>query len=201
MYDFYKNSKDEYVEGYLSSREEFNGIVFLLRESNDPKPDNFWFRRVVMGDSGDSYKDDARSKGAGTRYIKRFIEILESTPFNDDNPSVKFSQNDLCNAIYCNIHPEYGESTKTTTYKEVMEERSEAIIDMLSQRHKELVIFTCIDIYDNLKKYLSPVKEHDDGLRYSRKTLPWFKAEKNSCKIRIYKMYHPSRSGKILCEM
>lgn len=35
MYDFYKYN-EKHIEGYLGEPENFNGIVFLLKEPNNP---------------------------------------------------------------------------------------------------------------------------------------------------------------------
>ena len=49
MYEFHKNSKGEYTEGFLGEPENFNGIVFLLREPNTGgKPaEEFWVKEVL----------------------------------------------------------------------------------------------------------------------------------------------------------
>lgn len=102
MYDFLKNSRGEYVEGYLSSEKDFNGVVFLLREPNNknkddktsPKQvtDEFWFKKVLW--DFDSYHkelklknepDDkiVKSKRAATKYINRFKEMLKAAKFDE----------------------------------------------------------------------------------------------------------------------
>ncbi len=209
MYEFYKNSQGETIEGYLGATDKFNGIVFLLREPNTNEKENsnnehninkaeeFWFKKVLYNSEAyhkeletknEDLKKITNSKRASVKYINRFNEMLESTGFNKD---------DLFNAIFCNTHPEYGETSATSEYQKTMEVQATSIINHLSSIHNNLYIFTCNDIYDCLKNHLKPVRE-EKGLRYKRKVLNCFQAETNSCKITIYKIYHPSFSGKII---
>ncbi|MBQ4573149.1 MAG: hypothetical protein IJA80_07715 [Clostridia bacterium] len=208
MYNFLKNSSGEYVEGYLGSKENFNGIVLLLREPNnkdktvqDTKQttEEFWFKKVLW--DFDSYHkeltlknepDDkiAKSKRAATKYINRFNEMLKAAKFDE---SSKF------NAAFCNIHPEYGKPYKTDVYNDLLKERSKAILDYLSSAHSNITIFTCRDIYAQLKEYVQSSQEVD-GFVYKRNTLKKFSAKYNSCNITVYEIYHPSFSGKILID-
>ena len=208
MYELLKDSNGEYLEGYLSSKEDFNGIVLLLREPNnkdktvqDTKQttDEFWFKKVLW--DSDSYHkelklknepDDkiSKSKRAATKYINRFKEMLKAAKFDE---SYRF------NAAFCNIHPQYGKTYKTKEYDEFLKTRPTEILEYLSSAHSNITIFTCRDIYDQLKKEKSlQLLQEDDGFIYKRNPLKKFSAKYNSCNIIVYEIYHPSFSGRII---
>ncbi|MBQ7122472.1 MAG: hypothetical protein IJO03_09455 [Clostridia bacterium] len=202
MYEFYKNTQGETIEGYLGTAESFNGFVFILREpnSNREQPEEFWFKKVLDDSdeyhnqlllNGESYKNICKSKRASTKYKNRFSEMLKS---------VGCSENSLNNAVFCNIHPEYGDTYKTAEYSQYLQSRSETIINFLSHNRKALTIFTCIDIYNSLKNYFKPIQEDEEGIKYQKKTLKKFKTICNSCEVVVYEIYHPSFSGKIISD-
>lgn len=190
MYEFFKNKDGRYVEGYLNSKEDFNGIIFLLREPNDKAPEQseFWFRNVL---------DDIVKGHLASRYKNRFIEMLIATKFATDSKSAISL---IKNAMYCNLHPEYGESKKTEEYDEIKVSRGTTFIDTFSKEHQHnhLTIFTVWDIYDIFLKHLGPVDEtSDEGLQYKHNRKRCFHTKKNSCDLTVYEIAHPSRSSKI----
>ena len=209
MFDFLKNSNGEYVEGYLSSVKDFNGVVFLLREPNNKSKDDidspkqvteeFWFKKVL--DDFDSYHNELKLKNepdnkitnrkrAATKYTNRFREMLIS---------IRSDPNSLNNAIFCNVHPDYGETYCTTEYKKVMPQNAVEIFEYLTSKHphSDLNIFTCRDIYNTLKDYLKILNE-EDGLEYNKGILNMFHTLCNSHNITVYEIYHPSFSGRII---
>ena len=199
MYDFYKNTAGDYVEGYLSIKEKFNGIVFLLREPNDSNPDIFWFRNYIYDRAiykeSDTEKDKRRSKIAAKKFRNRFEEMLKF---------IGRSKEELYDAVYCNVHPEWGENKQSEDYRKMMGQKSVEMFNALAKKHKELTVFTCRDIYANIRNYYiskGVLKQDDnDGLQYKKGTLNRFKVETEGCTIMVYEMFHPSYSGKVIKE-
>lgn len=191
MYDFYKNASGEYVEGYLSTPEKFNGIVFLLKEPNDLNPEHFWFKNAIYGreiyKESDTEKDKRRSKIAASKFKIRFEEMLEA---------IGCGKEELHNAVYCNVHPEWGECKQSEDYRKQMGQKSIEMFDALSEQHKKLIVFTCMDIYSNIKNYYiskgALKQDTNDGLQYTKRTLNRFKVETEGRMITVYEMFHPS---------
>lgn len=219
MTDFYKTKNGEYLEGHLGKPEEFNGIVFLLREPNDKKKDIkrvdgkeeednkfFWFKNVLCGgriyNECDSEKDKKRSMTAGTKYKNRFREMLRY---------IKHKDEDLNDAIFCNVHPEWGNTYKSDEYEETKQPNIVQKMKLIESRAQQckvrtLTIFTCKDIYDILKKMYEKngclVKEENEmGLRYRygrKKSMGMFRVQTEVCTINFYEMYHPSYGSGIM---
>lgn len=196
MFDFYKNASGDYVEGYLSTQESFNGIVFLLKEPNDKNPEYFWFKNAIYGreiyKEIDTEKDKRRSKIAASKFRNRFEEMLES---------IGYCKEELYNAVYCNVHPEWGECKQSEDYRKLMGQKSIEMFEALSEKHQRLIVFTCMDIYSNIKNYYisKGILERDteDGLQYTKRTLNRFKVETETGTITVYEMFHPSYGSRI----
>ena len=106
MYEFHKNNNGEYTEGFLGEPENFNGIVFLLREPNTggEPAEEFWFKKV-LNDSENYHKSlessnkekskTANSKRDATKFRNRFSEMLEF---------IDHKENDLKNSVFCNVN-------------------------------------------------------------------------------------------------
>lgn len=201
MYEFHKNSKGEYTEGFLGEPENFNGIVFLLREPNTggEPAEEFWFKKV-LNDSENYHKalessnteesDIKRSKGTSTKFINRFTEMLEFSDHKKD---------DIYNSVFCNIKPENGEKVVGKKYEEELESsKLEEMILYFASLKDEITVFTCFDIYnellelDNIKN-----KEEKTGLKYKSKVSRCFEGEICKAKIKVYEIVHPSVSSKI----
>ena len=209
MCDFYRKKNGEYLEGYLGQEKDFNGIVFLLKEPNqtqvmdDEKDDRiFWFKNVLYNPKNiykesDSEKDKRRSKTAATKYKNRFHEMLRYVSYKDD---------DLKNAIYCNVHPEWGNTYKSKEYDETKYPNIVQKMKLLEacarkNRIQALTIFTCMDIYSVLKKmYMKNgfEQENGKGLIYKKGgEKEMFKVKTECCTINVYEMYHPSYGSEI----
>ena len=63
----------EQYEGYVGKKEDFNGIIFYLKESNTEgeKVSEFWFQKIVLDQEG--YYDELAKKGCEN--IKRSKSI------------------------------------------------------------------------------------------------------------------------------
>lgn len=208
MYEFHKNSKGDYTEGFLGEPENFNGIVFLLREPNTGgKPaEEFWFKEVLknsenyhkaLESSNTDKKKIANSKRDATKFRKRFTEMLESIGYKEDN---------IKDSVFCNVNPESGGKSLSEEYKiAIKNNKPQEMARHFTSLKDEITVFTCVDIYD---KFLNPNNTKSDnienivtknGFRYNRKTLGCFSGEIENKKITVYAIYHPSsREGGIL---
>lgn len=190
MYDFYKYN-EKYIEGYLGEPENFNGIVFLLKEPNNPDgAKEFWFKSML--DSTEKYlKETKNSRSIFTKFKNRFSEMIEYT---DNNKELK-------NAIFCNVNPIYGKSKATNDFYEILTSgKPEKMLEFFSSLKDIITVFTCKDIYRHLlKSDKIKVLKETSGLRYKNKNEPLgcFECEIRSTKVVVYEILHPSRSGKI----
>ncbi len=189
MYEFFKNNTGEEIEGYLSTKDNFNGIVFLLREPNSKKPTDFWFKNVldgtVVGQTPSKYKN-------------RFQQMLIAAGLAHENAALDV----LKNAVYCNIHPEFGENSATRSFHKKKRDRSKLFLDDFPRKHKELTIFTLWDIFDIFLEHLEPLEAiSKKGLEYSNTRKRCFQATKDGCKITVYEIIHPSRSSEVKVEI
>lgn len=203
MYEFHKNKKGEYTEGFLGKPENFNGIVFLLREPNTggEPAEEFWLKEVLTNsenyhkalESSNTKKADiTRSKRASTKFINRFTEMLEFSGHKKD---------DIYNSVFCNIKPENGEKVVGEKYEEELESsKLKEMILYFASLKDEITVFTCFDIYDDLLE-LDNIKHKEDetGLKYKSKVSSsrCFKGEIGKAKIKVYEIVHPSVSSKI----
>lgn len=216
MCDFYKNKEKDYLEGFLGDEEDFNGVVFMLREpdhkqvkAGDEDKRFFWFKRVVYDEK--YYEDDlakneiTTNKRVATAFKNRFFQMLQVVGLDKEV--------DLKNAVFCNVHPEWGDTVATEEYEKTKKGtavyKMEVLVEQCIRRQnrKSLTIFTCSDIYKILEqKYTNEgsLKRKEDGLKY------YFKGEKEKKQISeprgkmvvntgeyeltIYEIIHPTRS-------
>ena len=179
------------LEGYLGDKEHFNGVLFILREPNsggDPA-DTFWMRKVAHGTA------------RGTRYQNRFSEMLNA---------IGMEPNDLKNAAYVNVHPEHGSSTVSRAYQGISKKRLGEIAVAKCQSLNANTVFTCPDIYEGMRKYLTEEdsggtlveRENNSKFCYRRKGEPLQMSKFTFCgasgwEITVYKIMHPSRSSRL----
>lgn len=230
MVDFYKNEQDEYTEGYLGNKEEFNGVVFWLREPHEPKegdksealkremeekPIIFWFRNVVnkIFSAGNGFddrvfyendlkKDKDRAKRAKTRYSEVFKQLLVH---------INKCEDELKNAIFFNVHSEWGDKYISKEYSETKYPNTINKIQLMEKCARErsgektITIFTCWDIYDIIERYYQgrvgqgvefiQSSTIDGGVKYTnrKKNKRRLVLKVNDVEIRIYEILHPSR--------
>lgn len=191
MYAFYSYEGD-FTEGFLGNPKDFNGIVFLLKEPNDPEgAKTFWFKEIE--NNFDGYfirsKEDAdkitKEKRVASKFINRFTELLEIVGLG--------SREDLGNAVFCNINPQGGGCTAGEIYKQKLETVPPVMLPYLATLRKEITIFTCTEIYERLKK-LSVFENQitEDGIEYKGGKLKCTRGEVNGTKVCVYAIYHPS---------
>ena len=160
----------EQYEGYVGKKEDFNGIIFYLKEPNTEgeKVSEFWFQKIVLDQEG--YYDDLskqvcenikKTKSIASKFKNRFNEILNQLGMNEKQ---------LCDTVYCNVHAEMGKNSVTGEYKQALEKADKKLYCIINEMEKEeLIVFTCIDIYNRLKKAWKIDKEYSNGLKYRKK--------------------------------
>lgn len=190
-------------EGYVGNKEDFNGVIFYLKEPNTggDETKEFWFQRIIT-DKDNYYKNLEKelteagcknvntiirsSKGIATRFENRFKEMLEQLGLNDKK---------LTDVAFCNVNSDSGDTTLTGEFKNKLATSAvcklETIIKNMDKN--ELIVFTCKDIFNKLRGAW-PVEAKEDGLRYNdeEKALRSFSHVIGNKKITVYEIYHPS---------
>jgi len=213
MCDFYTKREKEYLEGFLGDEEDFNGVVFMLKEpdhkqvkAGDEDKRFFWFKRVVYDEK--YYEDDlpkneiTTNKRVATAFKNRFRQMLQVVGLNGED--------DLKNTVFCNVHPEWGGAVETEDYKRTKKEnvtiKMEVLVEQCirKQNRTSLTIFTCRDIFKILKcKYSKEGYVIDEvvGLKYIRgenvenyETRDKIVVNTGEYELNIYEIIHPTRS-------
>lgn len=171
--EFQKNDKGEYIEGFLSDKEHFNGILFLLREPNTNRKiqKEFYFRKCLYKEENNSTMDF---------YADYFRNILACLP----------EDKKLEDCAYANIIPDHGMPSKSEEYKNLSnEERVARFKSLLNKKTK--IIFVCQEEFDSIRKERNIEWEENCGIKYSNK--PTSKRILNyNDNITVYEIYHPN---------
>lgn len=197
MYEFYKHDGN-LTEGYLGEPENFSGIVFLLKEPNNPGgATDFWFKEML--ESTNKYQHETTvSKSVFTKFKNRFEEMIKTIKKSETIDAEK----ELKNSIFCNVNPVKGTTLASKDFYEILNSgKAEKMFEFFATLKNEITVFTCIDIYKYLlesEKIQNKIQEH--GLTYTDKDEPLscFKCEIGNTKVTVYEIIHPSRSSKIL---
>lgn len=189
MYGFNKHN-GVVTEGYLGNAEDFNGIVFLLKEPNNSEDaDVFWFRNLLK--EPECYKNSTKTeKMVFTRFKNRFTEMIDFV-CNDK---------ELQDAVFCNINPVLGGDTETPKVNEFIKDgKVEEMLKFFCTLKADITVFTCKNIYRHLLETDNiPDKIQKPGLTYKNGNLGCFQCEINNTKITVYEIIHPSRSSAII---
>ena len=194
-------------EGYVGNKEDFNGVIFYLREPNTggDEAKEFWFQRIIT-DKDNYYKNLEKelteagcknvntiirsSKGIATRFENRFKEMLEQLGLNDKK---------LTDVVFCNVNSDFGATTLTGEFKNKLATSSVCKLETIikNMEKNELIVFTCKDIFDKLCEAWKNKDGCDvpyDGLRYNKEEKPLrsFRHVIGNKKITVYEIYHPS---------
>lgn len=190
-------------EGYVGNKEDFNGVIFYLKEPNTggDETKEFWFQRIIT-DKDNYYKNLEKelteagcknvntiirsSKGIATRFENRFKEMLEQLGLNDKK---------LTDVAFCNVNSDSGDKTLTGEFKNKLATSAVCKLETIikNMEKNELIVFTCKDIFNKLRGAW-PVEAKEDGLRYNdeEKALRSFSHVIGNKKITVYEIYHPS---------
>lgn len=203
---FEKNDSGQSIEGYLSNN--FNGVVFLMKEPHNENTQEFWFKEVCTDDRAKNYfnKYPDNPKISASKFRNRFNEVLKSLT---NNSNLKLEE-----CLFINLYPYNGKSSvdKESGYKKIIKEKYRGIEMRKDKEHSNIslpyfdkridiilsckpkYIITVSDIFDIL---LSERKcECKEGIVYSNKKIKRCFYDGES-KITYYEIYHPSRSSKI----
>lgn len=164
-----KNGK--YIEGYFSDKENFNGILFILREPNTKNQGEFFFRNKLL-------------EGKKNNYINIFQKLIESVD----------GSKDIKDAAFANIRSNDGEGKISNAYTKISkDDKAERVKDLISCCGAKKV-FICWDVYNsvlNSDLFGEKVECNNDGICYSNnRQKRKFIIKEND--IEIYEIYHPS---------
>ena len=177
----FSNRFSEGIEGYLSSKETFNGVLFLLREPNSSEQKRFWFKDCMEKEEKGSLSDESGvSKRQYTKYKKIFERLLEYTGIEG-----------LQNCAYANIKPDSGCNVVSAEYKTITNDEKADRIDSLFKACNPKVAFVCGDMFDALISKRNMQYSTGEGIRYNKTRLR--KGSYNG--IAIFETYHPSYRG------
>lgn len=200
---FYKHKENGCtIEGYIGNKEEFKGVLFLLREPNtsEKKTKN----DKTNKDSECSKGDEIIIKDAYSFWVR---DIAHSDPKEHDKNAKKYFnalnnilnqllKTENCNllkkAAYINLHPFKGGSKVDTDYTEIRKAitpSNRASYKKISPEHKNLVesrikiieeldglhtVITTIDIFEKLSKRFGKSKAITSGFHLGDKEFQKF---------------------------
>lgn len=167
--------------------EDFNGVLFLLKESHANEQDKGDEETVTLG-AREWYKQKVLAQGSTCRYKKRFCEMLAH---------ISLDESELQNAAYDNLYRLGGDAKSSKEYSTCLKDYERKDFDALMKelRNKVRYIFTCKNIYNKLKAMLNGQgNENSNGLQYKSKILPYFESDEE---ITVYQIDHPSRGSRI----
>ena len=171
----FEHYDNKYIEGFLTDREHFNGVLFLLREPNTDKQTEFWFKKSLENNS---------SQRSFRLYKNKFNIYLEYLG-NDYN---------LIECAYANIRPFDGENHKSDEYEKLgnskIYNRFQYVLNCCGSEVK--YIFTCNDIFNAIceenKIEQNEIKE--SSIRYRKSNVRKKYIEING--VTVFEIYHPS---------
>lgn len=172
--DFEKYN-NEYIEGFLTDREHFNGVLFLLREPNTDKQTEFWFKKSLKNDS---------SQRSFRLYRNKFNIYLEYLGGNYN----------LSECAYANVRPIDGENYKSDEFKKLNNqqifERFKYILDCCGSKVK--YVFTCNDIFSAIceENKLQQDEIKESIIQYRKSNVRKRYIEFNG--VIVFEIYHPS---------
>jgi hypothetical protein len=171
----FKKYNNEYIEGFLSDKEHFNGVLFLLREPNAPKQTEFWFKKSLENNS---------TQRSFTLYKNKFNIYLGYLEGNYK----------LSGSAYANIRPSDGENYTSKKYKELSNSNKYSkFLDILNCCDgKVRYVFTCNDIFKAICEMnnIDPNKTESSNIIYRKSNVRKRFVKING--ITIFDIYHPS---------
>lgn len=177
-------SVDTYAEteGFVPSKDDFNGLVFLLREPNSEEQQEFYFKDCLRN-------NNLKNRNKFENYKTYVSEEMQ-----------------LNQCAYFNLRYDGGESERSKIYyrildsEEYFKKRFENIIKYCktSSYNNILYLFTCDDIFQKMSEYgiIPKDPENDFGVRHKRKGKIYQKECCTFCyegtTIKVFEIYHPS---------
>lgn len=201
--DLFYNKNGKAIEGFLGDENKCE-ILFILREpnSNGKEPDNFWLKNALNGDciinEDATDKEKSQAKRSATKYINvlgKLYNVINATETNREDMITN-----LKNCCYINLHPYFGKSAATNTYKQMLKEFNDykksknekfknaqnrwEIIDMLIEKYGCKHIVTLMDIFSAIRPEIIIDKKLICG--YKRFRIGMYKTAE------VYEFYHPA---------
>ena len=171
---FAKNGKCQYIEGYISTETEFNGVLFLLKEPNTDDQRGFWFKECFYHDY-----DQICAKRTFTRYKTVFNKLLT---YSESGLKLK-------NCAYANIKSYNGKNRESSEYRKLSYAEKLNRLDSLIDACHPKFIFICQDLFDTLIM-INKISPLYNGVTYKGGSI-----QKRKCyykSIPVYEIYHPS---------
>lgn len=171
----FKKYNNEYIEGFLSDKEHFNGVLFLLREPNADDQTEFWFKQSLENNS---------TQKSFTLYKNKLNIYLG---YLDGNYK-------LSDCAYANIRPSNGENHTSNEYNDLSNSdkynRFLNILDCCDGKVK--YVFTCDDIFKAIceENNIDLNEAEISNIRYIRSNVRKKFIKLNG--ITIFDIYHPS---------
>ena len=192
-----KNYGFDEHEGFVGEVQNFNGLIFYLREANtnSERPNEFWFQRIVT--DWEAYYEELKERGEATNKIA--INKKIATKFKNEFERIIKQLNlkkKLINCAFCNVNANGGGSEVKKPYKEALKNahnKMERIINCIPSQ--EVTIITCRDIYAKLKASWKEMNMeiYNTGIKYDNGDKEYFFCQIGSKRVFVYEMYHPSR--------
>lgn len=189
-------------EGYVGNKEEFNGIIFYLREPNTEgkKVRDFWFQQIIL--NKEKYYNESEKTNCKKIKVDKMIASKFENRFSEMFKQLGMTDKTLKDVVYCNVHSDFGEKGITYEYTEALNCATQKLETIIGNIEKdELIIFTCKDIFDELCGPCSwkIEKIYDNGLKYNKRkdNMHYFCHIINGKKITVYEILHPSRSPRL----
>ena len=164
------------IEGYISERKNFNGVLFVLKEPNSDNQTSFWFKNCF-----EEIPQDPVSKKSFTQYCNCFKKLLTYVPFEPE----------LTDCAYANIKSFSGQSSVSVEYSCIKDREKAERVESLIKACNPIVIFVCQDSFDALVKNKNlDIQLLEDGITYKNGEKRLRSMDYNN--VKIYEIYHPS---------
>lgn len=179
------------LEGVIGKDCKYNGVLFLLKESNSNNeiPDKFWFREIVnntINYENKTKKEISNSKRVGTKFTKTFDKLLK----------IIYQSCDINECAFCNLNIQGGTVTTGKEYnkeiKNLKENQNEFKKYFNFDGVKTEIIFTVKDIYDRITEN---TQDETCGIEYKNSFLNRKTLNVDGQKIILYCINHPTRSS------
>lgn len=186
---------------YVPPLEQYNGILILLREPNDPNKKTVnaylegnaeWFQDVINGRPSPKYIDNKMRNKSIPRYGNRFREMLLSI---EENQHLL-----LCDVIYGNLSAHGGNNAVGDQYWRIKKiSRLNMILSELTIKgYNPKNVFVCQDLFKLIVSQKDTTVYPEKGLQYNKRDKRQNICYRNG--IYYFEIIHPARSPRIKAE-
>lgn len=177
-------------------KSNFNGVLIILRESHKDEEDwtisseeiekksDKWIGNVLNVNEELDKSLNRKEKITVTKFRNRFAEMLK---FIGEN-----GEYSIANIAFTNINLKGGGASVGKDYLEIL--KNYDFDELINGIENLKYIFTCTEIFEKLRKKWNVTETREfDGIKYGNRQKRTF--DYNN--IRVYEIYHPSRSPRI----